>query len=34
MEKKSEITITKIISSKQTSLENEELDLFISWSNF
>lgn len=30
MEKKSEITITKIISSKQISLENEEIDLFIS----
>lgn len=30
MAKQKQITITKIISSKQNSLENEEIDLFIS----
>lgn len=30
MAKKKELTITKIISNKQTSLENEDVDLFIS----
>lgn len=30
MAKQEQLTITKIISSKQISLENEEIDLFIS----